>query len=200
MNKSTIKKTVLVLAAIGCFTIAKAQKIAHISLDSLMSVMPETKTAKDAAQAYFKGIENESISMQTELETKYQKYIQEEATMSDVVKKNKQDELNQLQRRIEDFKMQAQQDYQKKTAELTAPIMEKAKKGIEAVAKEGGYKYVLDTSVGNVLYTEPADDIFAAVKKKLDSMPLANIPGAMPTGGVKDPKKTTNNTPPKGGK
>jgi outer membrane protein len=77
--------------------------------------------------------------------------------------------------------------------------MEKAKKGIEAVAKEGGYKYVLDTSVGNVLYSEPADDIFAAVKKKLDSMPLANIPGAIPTGGVKDPKKT-NNTPPKGGK
>jgi outer membrane protein len=199
MNKSTIKKIVLVLATTGCFTIAKAQKIAHISLDSLMSVMPETKTAKDAAQAYFKGIENESISMQTELETKYQKYIQEEASMSDVVKKNKQDELNQLQRRIEDFKMQAQQDYQKKTAELTAPIMEKAKKGIEAVAKEGGYKYVLDTSVGNVLYSEPADDIFAAVKKKLDSMPLANIPGAIPTGGVKDPKKT-NNTPPKGGK
>jgi outer membrane protein len=199
MNKSIITKTVLVLATIGCFTITKAQKIAHISLDSLMSVMPETKTAKDAAQAYFKGIENESISMQTELETKYQKYIQEEATMSDVVKKNKQDELNQLQRRIEDFKMQAQQDYQKKTAELTAPIMDKAKKGIEAVAKEGGYKYVLDTSVGNVLYSEAADDIFAAVKKKLDSMPLANIPGAMPTGGVKDPKKTpANNTPPKG--
>ncbi|MCE3228915.1 MAG: hypothetical protein K0S32_3466 [Bacteroidetes bacterium] len=199
MNKSIITKGVLVLATVGCFTIAKAQKIAHIHLDSLMSIMPETKTAKDAAQAYFKGIENESISMQTELETKYQKYMQEEATMSDVVKKNKQEELQQLQRRIEDFKMQAQQDYQKKTGELTAPIVDKAKKGIEAVAKEGGYKYVFDTSVGNVLYMEATDDIFNAVKKKLDSMPLANIPGGMPTGGVKDPKKPANNTPPKGG-
>ncbi|MBA3662869.1 MAG: OmpH family outer membrane protein [Bacteroidetes bacterium] len=198
MNNSTLKKTIFALAAIGSLTFAKAQKIAHISLDSLVSVMPETKTAKDAAQTYYKGIENESISMQSELETKYQKYMQEEATMSEVVKKNKQEELNQLQRRIEDFKMQAQQDYQKKSAELTAPIMEKAKKGIEAVAKEGGYKYVLDTSVGNVLYSEAADDIFAAVKKKLDSMPLATIPGAMQTGGVKDPKKPVNNTPPKG--
>lgn len=199
MNNPTFKKSLIALAAIGSLTFAKAQKIAHISLDSLVSVMPETKIAKDAAQAYYKGIENESISMQTELETKYQKYLQEEATMSDVIKKNKQDELNQLQRRIEDFKMQAQQDYQKKSAELTAPIMEKAKKGIEAVAKESGYKYVLDTSVGNVLYCEPADDIFVAVKKKLDSMPMANIPGAT-TGGVKEVKKPVNNTPPKGGK
>jgi outer membrane protein len=200
MNITTLKKTMLAIVAVGSLTIAKAQKIAHISLDSLVSVMPETKTAKEAAQAYYKGIENESISMQTELETKYQKYMQEEATMSEVVKKNKQEELNQLQRRIEDFKMQAQQDYQKKSAELTAPIMEKAKKGIEAAAKEGGYKYVLDTSVGNVLYSEPSDDIFAAVKKKLDAMPLANIPGASQSAPSKDPKKSGTNTPPKGGK
>lgn len=198
MNITILKKTIFALTAIGSLTLAKSQKIAHISLDSLVSVMPETKIAKDAAQAYYKGIENESISMQTELETKYQKYMQDEATMSEVIKKNKQEELNQLQRRIEDFKMQAQQDYQKKSAELTAPIMEKAKKGIEAAAKEGGYKYVLDTSVGNVLYSEPSDDIFAAVKKKLDSMPLAQIPGGMPTGGVKDPKKGGTGTPPKG--
>ena len=200
MNITTLKKSVLAVLAVGSLTIVKAQKIAHISLDSLVSAMPETKTAKDAAQAYYKGIENESISMQTELETKYQKYMQDEATMSEVVKKNKQEELNQLQRRIEDFKMQAQQDYQKKSAELTAPIMEKAKKAIDAVAKEGGFKYVLDTSVGNVLYSEPADDIFAAVKKKLDSMPPANIPGANPSNNVKDPKKPNNGTPPKGGK
>ena len=98
--------------------------------------------------------------------------------MSDLVKKTKQDELNSLQSRIEDFRMQAQQDDQRKYGELTAPIMDKAKKGIEAVAKEGGYKYVLDTSVGNVLYSEPAEDILMPVKKKLDAMPLANIPGA----------------------
>jgi len=82
--------------------------------------------------------------------------------------------------------------------------MDKAKKGIEAVAKEGGYKYVLDTSVGSVLYFEPAEDIFNAVKKKLDSMPLANIPGA--GGDVKKDVKTPptksggGNPPAKGGK
>lgn len=195
--KSTFKKVALIIAATGLFSFANAQKIAHLSLDSLISLMPETKIAKETAQNYLKGIDAESISMQTELETKYKDYMDKQATMSDLVKKTKEDELNGLQRRIEDFKQQAQQDYQRKTAELTAPIMEKAKKGIEAVAKEGGYKYVLDTSAGSVLYSEPSDDVLMAVKKKLDSMPAAVIPGAMQTGGIKTPQGG-GKTPPKG--
>lgn len=173
-----IKKAALTLLAVGAFTFANAQKIAHISLDSLVSMMPETKTAKDVAQKYLKDLETTVGQMEEELQKKYNDYLAGEAGMSDLVKKTKQDELNSLQRRIEDFRMQAQQDYQRKYGELTAPIMDKAKKGIEAVAKEGGYKYVLDTSVGNVLYSEPAEDILMPVKKKLDAMPLANIPGA----------------------
>ena len=52
------------------------------------------------------------------------------------------------------------------------------KKGVEAVAKEGGFKYIIDTSTGNVLYSEAADDVLMLVKKKLDAMPLATIPGS----------------------
>ncbi len=196
--KPSFKKVALIISAIVLFSFAQAQKIAHLSLDSLISLMPETKIAKDAAQNYLKGIDAESISMQTELETKYKDYVEKQATMSDLLRKTREDELNQLQRRIEEFKQQAQMDYQRKTAELTAPIMDKAKKGIEAVAKESGYKYVLDTSAGNVLYSEASDDVLMAVKKKLDAMPAAVIPGAnnntggvkpAPTGGVKPAPK-----------
>jgi outer membrane protein len=197
--KITLKKIALIIAATGLFSFANAQKIAHLSLDSLISLMPETKIAKEAAQNYLKGIDAESIAMQTELESKYKDYLEKEPTMSDLLKKTKQDDLNQLQRRIEDFKQQAQQDYQRKTAELTAPIMDKAKKGIEAVAKEGGYKYVLDTSAGSILYSEASDDVLMSVKKKLDSMPAAVIPGTSNgTGPVKTPPAGGGKTPPKG--
>jgi outer membrane protein len=193
--KKSFKKAALTLFAVGALSLANAQKIAHISLDSLVTLMPETKTAKGVAETYLKDLEKTVASMENELQTKYEGYLKEEANMSDLVKKTKQEELQSLQRRIEDFKMQAQQDYQKKYGELTAPIMEKAKKAIEAVAKENGYKYVLDTSVGNVLYSEPSEDILMAVKKKMDSMPAANIPG---TGSNTTPK-TNNTTPQKGG-
>ena len=179
MTKLSIKKTLLILAATGAFSFVNAQKIAHLSFDSLVGLMPETKTATEAAQIYLKGLEQEIVAMQTEFESKYKDYMEKEATMGDLLKKNKQEDLQQLQKRIEDFKTQAGQDYQRKQAELTAPIIAKAKKGIEAVAKEGGYKYVLDVSLQStsVLYSEPSDDILASVRKKLETMPLAVIPG-----------------------
>jgi outer membrane protein len=195
---NTLKKAALTVFALGTFAFANAQKMAHIDLDSLVSMMPETKTAKDIAQSYWKDLEKTVISMDNEFQTKYNDYLTNQATMSELVRKTKEEELQSLQRRIEDFKQQAQADYQKKSAELTEPIMDKAKKGIEAVSKEGGYKYVLDTSTGNVLYADPADDVLAAVKKKLDGMPLATLPGANPA--AEKPKTTPKTTPKAGGK
>lgn len=176
--KRSIKKAVFVIVAITISSAVSAQKIAHLSLDSLVSLMPETKIAKEVAQNYLKNLEGEVAKMSDEFQKKYTDYMAAGEGMSELVRKTKEEELTQMQRRIEDFRGQAQQDYQRKYGELTAPIMDKAKKGIEAVAKEGGYKYVLDTSMGNVLYSEPADDVLMIVKKKLDSMPAAQIPGA----------------------
>lgn len=204
---TTIKKAVFTFAAVACLTFAQAQKIAHLSFDSLISLMPETKVASEAAQNFLKGLEQELVAMQTEFESKYKEYQEKSVGMSDLVKANKENELQQLQTRIQEFQRQAELEYRRKQAELTSPIMEKAKKGIEMVAKEGGYKYVLDTSTqsGTVLYSEPSDDILMAVKKKLDSMPQAVIPGVTPpgTGGIKPapaPAGGSRPSAPKGGK
>src|SRR6185436_4399023 len=101
--KTTIKKVAFTIAAITCLTFVQAQKIAHLSFDSLISLMPETKTATEAAQTFFKGLEQESIAMQTEFEKKYKDYMEQEPTLSDLLKKNKQEDLQQLQTRIQDF-------------------------------------------------------------------------------------------------
>jgi outer membrane protein len=197
--RTIIKNSAFALLFFGCFTLSNAQKIAHLNYDSLISLMPETKTATEAAQEFLKGLEQELIAMQGEFETKYKDYLEKEAGLSEIIKRSKQEDLQQLQNRIQDFQRQAEQEYKQKQAVLTAPIMDKAKKGIEAVAKEGGYKYVLDTSPQStgVLYSEASDDILMAVKKKLDAMPAASIPGLKPAGtdGVKSAPKTT--TPPK---
>lgn len=175
-----IKKVIFSLAAIGCITFSQAQKIAHINLDTLISLMPETKVATEAANSYLKGLEQELVAMNSEFEGKYKEYMEKEASMNELLKKNKQEDLQQLQSRIQEFQRKAEIDFRQKQAELTAPIVEKAKKGIDIVAKESGYKYVLDTSPGrtSVLYSENNEDILMSVKKKLDTMPSATIPGA----------------------
>ncbi|HKC67992.1 MAG TPA: OmpH family outer membrane protein [Bacteroidia bacterium] len=194
-----IFKTVAILFVAVSMQQAVAQKIAHVQLDSLITIMPETKQAQDVAQGYLKDLEKQVASMKAEFDAKYQDYIANEASYSDLVKKTKQEELQTLNQRIEDFRAQAQQDYQKKSSDLSKPIYDKAKKAVDAVAKENGYKYVLDTSTGIVLFHEPSDDIFALVKKKLETMPAAVLPTGGSTtsggGGAKTPGTGGAKTP-----
>lgn len=63
------------------------------------------------------------------------------------------------------------------------------------MAKENGYKYILDTSVGNVLYSEATDDVYATVLKKLATMPVIQLPGTKT-----EEKKTPGKTAPAKGK
>ena len=99
-----IAKLVVVSAVVlmSSFT-ANAQKIAHIDLDSLISIMPESKTAQQAVQDYAKQLEQQVIAMQTELQEKYEKYQAESANLAPFIKTNREKELNDLNQRIQDF-------------------------------------------------------------------------------------------------
>ena len=178
--KSTFKLALLLCFPILFSTALKAQKIGHIRLDSLINMMPEAKEAKQKGQEYYTKLEDQVKVMTGELQSKYEEYQKEAPTMSDLIKQTKEKELQDLQKRIQDFQQQAQQDLQKKNDELSKPIYEKANKAIAAVAKENGYKYILDASAGGVvIYSEPGEDVMGLVVKKLGlTMPVAGSMGA----------------------
>lgn len=60
--KNLVKSIAVVALTVGSFTVANAQKIAHISLDSLITIMPESKTAQEVAQKIFKRLRNSSCN------------------------------------------------------------------------------------------------------------------------------------------
>lgn len=174
--KNIFKIAVVGVALVVSSFTASAQKVAHINLDSLITLMPESKVAQQAVQDYAKQLEQQITIMQTELQTKYAAFQTDAPNMAPIVKQTKEAELNDLNQRITDFQQQAQADYQKKSADLSKPVYEKAKKAIDQVAKESGYKYVLDTSTGLVIYSEPTEDIINAVMKKLGIVAPATAP------------------------
>jgi outer membrane protein len=86
----------------------------------------------------------------------------------------KEAELQQLSQRLTDFQQIAQQDIQKKEAELMAPVYEKADEAVKKVASAAGYVVVFSTagdqpSSAGLAYFDPAalTDITADVKKEL---------------------------------
>ncbi len=161
-----LKSLILIVLVTTSFSL-NAQKIAFIELDSLLSVMPEMVDAKKASADHYKQLESTLTAMQKDLNDKLNDFQTNEKNFTDLIKTTKQKELQDLNQRIQDFQVMAQTDFQKKNDELTKPINAKAKKAIEKVAKAQKYTMVIDSSVGVLLYTVPADDIFNAVKAEL---------------------------------
>ncbi len=160
-------KLFIVLSFVAFSLNGFAQKIAVISLDSLLSIMPETAVAKQSSSDFIKQLESQMQVMKTELDSKLADYQTNQNKYTDLIKQTKEKELQDLNTRIQSFQQNAQLEIQKKNEELTRPINDKAKKAIEKVAKAKGFKLVVDTSVGSILYSEPADDIFSFVKAEL---------------------------------
>lgn len=163
----SIFKSLAFVGLVLLSTASFAQKTAFVELDSLLASMPEMIKAKAESADHYKSLEATLTTMQKELNDKLAEYQGNEAKYTDLIKATKQKELQDLNQRIQDFQTQAQSDFQKFNDNLTKPINQKAKKAIEKVAKAKGYKTVIDTSNGTVLYSDPADDILAAVKAEL---------------------------------
>ena len=169
--KNVIKSVLIVsfiIFSISTTTNAQSKlKLGHVDSEEILKSMPERDSALAKLKDYSKSLETQFQSMQSELETKYNDFMANQSTYSDLIKQMKQKELEDLQKRIQDFQQSAQEDVQKKEQELLKPIIDKAKKAIEEVAKENGYTYVFDRSLQVLLYSDPNDDITPLVKKKL---------------------------------
>ena len=145
-----------------------AQKIGHINSNDLLLAMPERATIETEIQNHAKQLETQLLTMQRELETKYQDFQGKEALMTESIREDKIKELTSLEQRLKEFQESAQADLQKKEQSLTEPLITKAKNAIESVGKENGFTYILDSGIGFILYTDPnAEDIMPLVKVKL---------------------------------
>jgi outer membrane protein len=144
----------LVLLVTFCGMKANAQnmKFAHINSDELIQALPEFDTARVQYERYQKELQNALELMQVELNNKNDAYQKESKNYTDIVKQTKEQEMIDMNRRIQDFATNAQTQLQQKQAELFQPIYQKVDKAIKDVGKENGFVYVFDVAKGSLLY------------------------------------------------
>jgi outer membrane protein len=163
-------RTVLLIAFCLTLSMGYSQvnaKLGYIDSNALLDLMPQKDSIQAALQAYGKSLENQLQTMYAEYQTKVQDYQANKNTMSDIIRQTKEKELADLETRIQTFQDQADTDLQKKQVEMLQPLLDKAKKAIEEVAKENGYTYIFDVGTGAFLYYEKGDNILPLVKIKL---------------------------------
>lgn len=159
-------KKLIIAVLLALPMIASAQKFGHINTQELFAAMPEVAQVKLKMDTIQSQYENQLASMNEEFQKKVQDYQTQEATMAEAIKQIRQQELQEMQQRIQLFYQTAEQDIQKKQQELLAPVHEKMTKAIKAVGERDGYTYIFD-SVSMVHIGADAIDATPAVKKEL---------------------------------
>lgn len=163
-------------------TSAQAQaplKIGYTDVQYVLAQMPESKQIESDLKTYNGQLKAQLDSKTGELETKYKTYQQGEATMTDIVKADKQKELQGLQQSIQEFQRSAEQSLQQKQQTLLKPALDKLQKNIDLVANENGFTYVFNSDGGGspLLLHAPKDgDISDLVLKKMGITPGAAAP------------------------
>lgn len=159
--------TIIILTA---FT-AEAQtlKFGHINSEELIQALPEFDSANITLENLQKELINTLELMSVELNNKSESYNKESKNLTDIVRQTKEQELVDLNRRIQEFQTNAQSQLQNKQVEVLQPIYAKVDKAIKDLGKENGFVYIFDISKGALLFFDEtkSTDVTPLAKAKL---------------------------------
>ena len=142
----TTLKLVLVVTLVALCSAVSAQnlKLAYINMQELIVSMPDYDSAMVELQKYEKELTEFLEEMQVEWNRLAENYQKNQANWNDLVKQARNDELLTMQQRIQTSQQQAEENYQMEYNKLLQPVIDKANKAIEDVAKAQGINGVIN--------------------------------------------------------
>lgn len=162
-----MKKFIVLLFLIlplGAF--AQEVKIAYVNTQEIFMAMPEVSVMETQMTDLNEKYKVELKQMQDEYTNKYSAYIAQQDSLTDNIKLRRQQEIEDIRERIDNFLPVAQQDIQKRQQDLLAPIQQKLHDAIQSVGAEKGYTYIVDPAA--LLYMgDNAVNATSFVKTKL---------------------------------
>lgn len=160
--KTLLIAAVLILTANN--TMNAQAKTAHVDVSEIMSKMPAMLDAQNQLQKLSGTYDAEYKKMIDEYQTKIKKYEAEAATATDAVNNERSKEVQDMQKRIGDYRENAQKELQQKETDIVKPLMDKVRASIQKVGKAKGFQYILD---GSTLLLSDGPNLTADVKKDL---------------------------------
>lgn len=159
--KSLIIASILL---IGVTQVNAQERIAYVEVSTLMTKMPAMLDAQKQLEKLSATYDVEYKGMVEEYQNKLKKYEQEAPTVGDAINESRSKEVQDMQKRITDYRDNAQKELQQKEQEITKPIIEKVKASIQKVGKAKGFQYVLN---GEGLLLADGPNLTADVQKDL---------------------------------
>ena len=169
-----MKKIILslfVIINISSFkSVSQDLKIGYTNVEYILTFLPETKQVQSEVSAYGTQLQNQLQSKITDFQSKADVFQKSAATMTDLIRADKQEELQNLQASIQRFQTEAQTSIAQREADLFKPLFEKISNAINVVSERENFTHVFSAGVPGVdvlLYAKPTDDISNLVLAEL---------------------------------
>jgi outer membrane protein len=128
-------------------------KMGHVDMNEIMNNLP----SRDSAAAVLDKETKQYQATYDEMTVTYNKlmddYDKSKSTFTEIVRKNKEAELLDKEKRLREFEQDASEALQKRNSELIKPIVDKILRAVEKVATENAFTYILDVSKGSVVFS-----------------------------------------------
>ena len=159
---------IAVTALVSFAASAQDLKFAYVDFTEVIQLMPEMDSARVQIDAASVEAQETYQAMVEEYQTKVQQFQQKQSTWTPAIAQSKENELQQIMGRIQEFEQAIQQDLQQLQNQLQAPIYAKAQQVVSDLAKAKGVAGVFEKT--SLLYIDPAQmiDLTAEVRTALN--------------------------------
>jgi len=123
-------------------------KIGYTNIDYIIGKLPDAKKMQNELEVTKAQLDKSLGEMYKEAQEKYESYQKNGANMTDVIRADKEKELQGLQTRIQEMQTSAQTSLQNKQQQLLEPILTKVNTAIQEVGKENNFLYILNMDAG----------------------------------------------------
>lgn len=165
---------------------AAPTKIGYTNVDFVLGKLPESKKISNELEITKAQLDKALQDKYKEFQEKLDNYNKNAANMADVLKTDKEKELQNLQTSIQDLQRNSETSLQNKYQQLIEPVLEKINVAIQDVGKANNFLYILNSDAGAnttpiLLYVGSEDNnVTDLVLKQLGVDPKAVEPAAKP--------------------
>ena len=173
MGKRTFLVIIFAFVLVIVGSLSAQIKIGYVDSQRILNEFDEAREAQAKLDMEAKKLQDEYQRLLAKLDSLNKEYERQRLIMSETRRKEKEEEIMELQRQIQDFqvnKLGPNGEIYQKQAELVGPVLEKIKKVIQKIGEEENYDYIFDTVAGNILYADPAHDLTDKVLYELKRM------------------------------
>lgn len=205
-----MKKQLIALIAVFAFagtslfaqtTASIATKIGYTNVDFIVKAHPDSKKIQNEIEITKAQLDKALQDKYTEFQGKLDVYNKGASTMADVLRADKEKELQNLQTSIQDLQRNSENALQDKLQKLMLPLMDKINAAIQEVGKANNFLYIMNSDAG--VGTTPVLLYVGAEENNVTDLVLKQMgvtppkPDATPAAVSTAPKPATGATPKK---